>query len=285
MAQVIALDVGGTRSRAALFDSDAIVWRDSVPTRGQDGPDAMVESMMKLLAPLHAVAAPIGAGIAARVVNGRVTAHNETVLRGWSGYPLAERLEARLGRPVRVVNDARAAAWAEYRLGTGRGCSEFMFVTVSTGVGAGLVLDGRLHLARNGLDAELGDTLCEDGVTLEDHASGAALSRRAVSLGFADAKALCDAAEAGDMRADAVWRDAARRIAGKLADLSVLLGIQRTAVGGSVGLRPGTLARLADEMQRRPALYRHEIVHAALGADAGLHGAALLASDASADTA
>src|SRR5438067_909291 len=136
MAQVIALDVGGTRSRAALFDSDAIVWRDSVPTRGQDGPDAMVESMMKLLAPLHAVAA---------------------------------------------------------------------------------------------------------------------LSRRAVSLGFADAKALCDAAEAGDARADAVWRDAARRIAGKLADLSVLLGIQRTAVGGSVGLRPGTLARLADEMQRRPA--------------------------------
>lgn len=279
MAQVIALDVGGTHSRAALWDGGHIVWRASAPTPGLHGPDAMATTMADLLAPVRSVDAPVGVAIAGLVVDGRVTAHNEGVLRGWSSYPLAQRLAALLTRPVRVFNDARAAAWGEYVFGAGRGCDEFLFVTVSTGVGAGLVLNGRLHLARNGLDAELGEMRCADGRTLEEHASGTALSQWAARHGYASAKALCDAADAGNAVAESHLRSGIRELAHKLADLTVMLGIQRTALGGGVGLRPGYLQRLSEEMAGFPALYRHDLTLAELGADAGLHGVAALVSD------
>ncbi len=274
--RVIALDVGGTHSRAAVFDGGRMVWRRSLPTPGQAGPQAMVDTMAELLHPLDATAAPVGVAIAGQVRGGSVTAHNAGILKDWRDFPLEQALAERLGRRVRVLNDARAAAWAEYCLGAGKGCRDFLFVTVSTGLGAGLVLGGRLHLAGNGLDAELGETLVAGGQTLENVASGTALGLVAAGLGFRDARALADAADAGDERAIAPWRDAIRQLALKLADLSVLLGIERTAIGGGVGLRPGYVEQLREELHRLPPLYHHEIIRAELGADAGLHGVAAL---------
>jgi N-acylmannosamine kinase len=279
MHRVIALDIGGTQSRAALLEGGRIVWRDARRTPAQSGPDAVVALVQELLAPVSAEDARVGVGIAGIVENGSVTAHNLGLLRDWQAYPLQSRLEAALARPVRVANDARAAAWGEYRFGAGRGTSQFAFVTVSTGVGAGLVLDGRLHLVADGLEAELGETLMESGRTLEDTASGTAMHAAAQRLGFADGKALCDAADAGDERAEAALRVGVRALALKLADLRVTLGIERTAIGGGLGLRPGYVERVQQELHRLPALYRHEIIGAALGADAGLHGVAALACD------
>ncbi len=279
LAQLIAVDVGGTHCRAALFDGDRIAWRMSVPTPAQEGPEAVVDAVTALLAPWRDDAKlPVGVAVAGFVVEGRVTAHHG--LRGWEAFPLGQALSDRLQRTVPVFNDARAAAWGEYRRGAGQGCREFCFVTVSTGVGAGLVLDGRLHLARNGLDAELGETLAVDGRTLEEHASGTALTRRALALGHANASALCDAADSGEPQAEAALRQAVGALAAKLADMSVLLGVARTAVGGGLGLRPGYLARLRSALHSWPALYRHELVPAALGGDAGLHGVAALLSAA-----
>ncbi|HMC15641.1 MAG TPA: ROK family protein [Albitalea sp.] len=279
MDRVIVFDVGGTHTRAALFDGGRIAWRAAAATPGLQGPDAVVATMADLIAPLHDVPARIGVAIAGQVQGGCVTAHNQNILRGWHVFPLALSLASRLGRPVQVLNDARAAAWGEYRFGAGQGCSEFAFVTVSTGVGAGFVLSGRLHLAKNGFDAELGETLCSDGRTLEAHASGTALAELARREGHADAKALCDAADRGDAGAEARLRAGIRELALKLADLTVLLGVQRSAIGGGLGLRPGYLARLREEMDRLPALYRHEMMSAELGADAGLHGVAALARE------
>jgi N-acylmannosamine kinase len=280
MARVLALDVGGTQSRVALFEGGRIVWRDARPTPARQGPEAVVALLQELVAPVAAAEARMAVAIAGFVQQGRVTAHNAGLLMDWRAYPLQHRLEAALQRPVQVFNDARAAAWGEYRLGGGRGVREFCFVTVSTGVGAGLVLGGRLHLARNGLDAELGETLTAEGrTTLEDAASGTAMHQAAQRLGFADGRALCDAADAGDAEAERALRHGIRQLALKLADLRVLLGIERTAVGGGLGLRPGYLERLREEMHRLPALYRHEIIRAQLGADAGLHGVCALACD------
>jgi N-acylmannosamine kinase len=275
--EVIALDVGGTRSRAALVRAGELVWRADAATPAQAGPEAMVETMAELIRPLAGSSAGIGVAIAGQVMNGRVTAHNPGLLRGWTDFALAQALSERTGRQVRVVNDARAAAWAEYLHGAGRGCSDFLFVTVSTGVGAGLVLDGRLHLAANGMDAELGEVLMTDGQTLEAIASGTAMNEQAARLGHRGARALFDAADAGDADAEHAVRHGIRALALKLADLSVLLGIQRTAVGGGVGLRSGYVERLREELHRLPRLYQHEIIRAELGADAGLHGAAALA--------
>ncbi|NRF71557.1 ROK family protein [Aquincola sp. S2] len=277
VSPVIALDIGGTHSRAALIDDGRIGWRAAVPTPGLAGPDAVIDALLQLLAPLRTPpAVPVGVAIAGLVVDDdRVTMHNGAVFRGWTGFPLARALRERLDRPVTVINDARAAAWGEHRFGAGRGCREFLFVTVSTGVGAGLVLDGRLHRAGNGFDAELGETLADGGrTTLEDIASGTALTRRALALGFGSAAALCDAAEAGDVRADAAWREGTTALALKLADLAVLLGVRRCAIGGGLGLRSGTLARLQQALDALPPMYRMQLVPAELGADAGLQGAA-----------
>jgi N-acylmannosamine kinase len=105
------------------------------------------------------------------------------------------------------------------------------------------------------------------------------MHQAALRLGFADGRALCDAADAGHAEAERALRHGIRQLALKLADLSVLLGVERTAVGGGLGLRPGYLERLREEMHRLPALYRHEIIGAQLGADAGLHGVCALACD------
>src|SRR6185312_4466098 len=191
-------------------------------------------------------------------------------------YPLESALSTVLGRSVHVVNDARAAAWGEYRFGAGSGHDEFLFITVSTGVGAGLVLNRKLHLARNGFDAEIGETLTQDGMTLEDHASGSALDRMAFGCGYVNGKALCDAADNGDHAAEALYRHGIREVAGKLADLAVMLGIQCVAVGGGLGLRPGYLERLREEMAKFRAIYQCELVRAEMGHDAGIHGAASL---------
>jgi N-acylmannosamine kinase len=274
---VIALDVGGTHSRAALMRDGEIVWRADAPTPAQAGPEAMADTMAALIRPLAGTPADLGVAIAGQVTDGCVTAHNAGLLRGWTSFPLARALAERTGRAVRVVNDARAAAWAEFLHGAGRGCREFLFVTVSTGVGAGLVLDGRLHLAANGMDAELGETLVADGQPLENSASGTALGQQAARLGYGDARALFNAADAGHPDAELAVRHGIRALAFKLADLSVMLGIQRTAVGGGVGLRPGYVERLREELHRLPRLVHHEIIRAELGADAGLHGAAALA--------
>ncbi|MEK8033631.1 ROK family protein [Ideonella sp. DXS29W] len=271
--RVIALDVGGTHSRVALIEDGRIIERAQRSTPARHGPPAVVAALDELLAPWRAEPSlPIGVAIAGVVAGPGVTAH--AGLPGWNAYPLAARLGELHQRPVHVINDARAAAWGEYCHGAGRGCSEFCFVTVSTGVGAGLVLDGRLHRARNGLEAELGETLTTDGRPMEDLASGTALDRAAREMGLANASALCDAADNGHPAAAAALQQAVSILAAKLADLTVLLGITRSAIGGGLGLRPGYLDRLQQAMQTLPPLCRHELVPAALGADAGLLGVA-----------
>ena len=290
---LLALDLGGTSMRAALIEGGQVTARVQAATPKPSTPDAVIDAALALAAPLAAQASALGVACAGAVAGGRVTATATHTFPGWVDIPLADRLSTGLGRPCRVLNDARAATWGEAQAGAGRGSSEFMFVTISTGVGAGLILGGRLHLAGNGLDAELGfvtvpatwqagtpvPLLGELGA-LEFESSGTALGVQAAQLGFTDARALCDAAEDGDAEADAVYSRSAALIAWKCADVAALLGITRVALGGSVGLRDGYLERVRVALTHFPQRYRPEIVHAQLGADAGLIGAALWAGSA-----
>ncbi|MDF3035774.1 MAG: hypothetical protein K0S28_1048 [Paucimonas sp.] len=277
MKKTIAFDIGGTCSRIALFENGKITWRDDLRTQSQEGPQTVVDAAKQLFQPLRGIDAPVGVAVTGQIVDGCVTAHNPGIMPGWHGFPFQDAVAAALERPIALANDARAAAWGEYCFGAGKGMDEFLFVTVSTGVGAGLVLNGRLHLARNGFDAEMGEMRVPEGGTLEDHASGTALSRAAAAHGYENGKALADAADAGDERAEALYRQGIRLVAAKLADLAVMLGIQRAAIGGGLGLRAGYLQRLKEEMAAYPSIYQMDLVAAELGADAGLYGAAALA--------
>ncbi|GGL87745.1 N-acetylmannosamine kinase [Deinococcus aerolatus] len=290
---LLALDIGGTSMRAALMEGGRITRRAEVRTPKPSVPDAVIGAALALAAPFAASAAAVGVACAGAVAAGNVTATATHTFPGWTDIPLAQRIGAGLTLRCTALNDARAAAWGEFAAGTGQGASEFMFVTVSTGVGAGLVLGGRLHLAGNGLDAELGfvsvPALWRRGVgvaplgelgPLEFETSGTALGAQALALGLADTRALADAAETGHAPADEAYRRSAALIAWKIADVAALLGVTRVALGGSVGLRTGYLERVRDSLEHFPARYQSEVVHAELGADAGLIGAGLWAGNA-----
>ncbi|GGO25284.1 ROK family protein [Deinococcus humi] len=287
---LLALDIGGTSMRAALIESGTIVQRAEVRTPKPSRPDAVIDAALALAAPFAPFAAAVGVACAGAVAAGRVTATATHTFPGWTDVPLTQQIGTGLNLPCAALNDARAAAWGEFSAGAGRGSREFMFITVSTGVGAGLVLGGRLHLAGNGLDAELGfvsvPALWHQGTEvsplgelgpLEFETSGTALGVRAQQLGFGDARALADTAEAGNLEVDKSYRRSAALIAWKIADVAALLGVTRVALGGSVGLRDGYLARVLESLSLFPARYQPAVVHAELGADAGLIGAGLWA--------
>ncbi|WP_135228746.1 ROK family protein [Deinococcus fonticola] len=303
MSRVLALDIGGTSIRAALVEGQQVMERRECATPQPAFPDAVLDAASALARPLRGGADALGIACAGAVAGGLVTPLATHIFPNWLEVPVAQRLGEALELPATVLNDARAAAWGEFRAGAGQGTQEFMFVTVSTGVGAGLVLGGRLHLAANGLDAELGFTSVPAHshggfpvpglghlTALEHEASGTALGRQAVHLGLAGARALADLAEhwaeqgnehggereAGEARD--VYNHAAALLAWKISDVAALLGVTRVALGGSVGLRPGYLARVQRALAAFPARSQPQVVHAQLGADAGLVGAAYWAA-------
>ena len=290
-APLLAIDIGGTSIRAAQVVGGQIVQRSECRTPKPSTPGSVTLAAAELARPLVAGCRALGVACAGAVAHGRVTATAAHTFPGWTDIPLSAELGTWLHLPCSALNDARAAAWGEYAAGAGRGTGEFMFITVSTGVGAGLVLDGRLHLAGNGLDAELGfvsvPAVWHRGADvpglgalgpLEFETSGTALNVRAAELGWQGARELADAAEAGNVQADADYQRSAALIAWKIADVAALLGVTRVALGGSVGLRGGYLERVRRALAHFPQRYQPQVVHAELGADAGLIGAALWAA-------
>jgi predicted NBD/HSP70 family sugar kinase len=287
----LALDLGGTTTRAALVRGGRVEERSVAPTPAKEGPEAAVAVAAELLTPFVGRVDAVCVAATGRVHDGRVSAVNRATLPGWDEFPLARALEELTGLPVRVVNDAHAATWGEARFGAGRGARGFAFVTVSTGIGAGVVAEGRLLRGARGLAGHLGFwSLAGDGVAgavrapdggrtvLEHLASGTGIAR-AGSAACGEplsTRAVFARAEGGDARARAVVREAVDALARALVDLRWLVDPERVAVGGSVGLAPGYLVALRRALTRLEPDDPLAVVAAELGADAGLLGVAAL---------
>ena len=220
---------------------------------------------------------------------------------GWVDVPLGEEIARRIGLPTVVANDADAAGFAEYRLGAGRGTQSCVTVTLGTGVGGGIVLNGRLFSGGMPGGGELGHVSlvaggrrCQCGKQgcAEAYCSATALGQIAQeglaqhpesSLNRADvvdAKAVADAAKAGDAYAGAVFADYVHHLAHLLAGIINLLAPEVIALGGGVSkagefllepLRAETARLVLNKM-----LPHARIVSAQMGTDAGIVGAALL---------
>jgi predicted NBD/HSP70 family sugar kinase len=275
-AVMLALDIGGTKLAAALMDGANILERAEAPTPTEDrGPWSVTDAALRLLEPFVARASGLGVAATGSVAEGRVTALNSDTLQGWHAFDLRSAFEQATCLKTVVLNDADAAAWGEYTAGAGRGTRHFAFVTVSTGVGGGIVLGGNLHLTSHGLHAELGYTLAPDGQPIELVASGGALDRWARTRGWAGGAREVVSRAAGDAEANAKLDESARLIAFKLADLRTILGIERAAVGGGLGLSGGYLDRVCRVLKELGEPWNAlEVVPAALGTNAGLVGAA-----------
>lgn len=261
---IAALDMGGTKLAVGLLEQGRILERSQCPTPADRSPQAVVGAMLELLRPLLSKSTGIGVAATGSVQAGRVTAPNQQTLP-WKGVDLKGMLQSATGLPTCVLNDADAAAWGEAHYGAGKGIDSFIFVTLSTGVGSGLVLGG--HLIEG---SELGFTRLEDGRFLEHVASGTALGEWAKSQGWSGTAELMEHLDSSPQALQALTQSQ-RYLACKLDDLRTLLSLKRAVVGGGLGLAKGYIEYLRQQMGL-------EVMAAQLGSDAGLVGAADWAS-------
>lgn len=279
--KVLAVDLGGTKLSAALVTDRVIHCRAEVPTAAEEGPQAVIERMVRLVQTLPGWDQAEGLAVAAtgRVHGGRVSALNLAAMPGWTDIGLQEELRRQTGRPVTLLNDADAAAFGEARLGAGQGLSAIMFVTVSTGVGAGIVLDGRLLQSASGIHADFGYLHAGNGETIEALSGGRALDQwtrqRGGDGGTAQLIAWADRSPEAAARLDLAVATLVRGF----GDVRVMVGVEDVVIGGSVGLNPEFFRRLQLCTLKQPELYRVRLRAAVLGNDAGLYGAALSAEE------
>jgi len=289
---VIGLDVGGTKILSGVVDREGqVLARHEVHSPGDSQADllAALDSAVETL--LDDRISAIGYGVPANLDRG-----TRRLLRAANlpleNFDLAAYGRARFGLPVGVENDANVAALAEWRLGAGRGATSLVMLTLGTGVGGGIVLDGRLYRGW----AELGHIVVQEGGPpcvcggrghLEVLASGHAADAAARELygPDADAHLLIGKAEAGDAGARAALARIGESLGVAVGSLVNIFDPDLTVVGGGFGTAAGELVLdPAREAARREALPPADetlrIVPAELGAEAGLVGAALVAFEA-----
>lgn len=275
---VLAIDIGGSKTAVALVLENRIVERRQVRTTPADGAEAWLRSAADAARDWHGKYAGVAAAVTGLVHDGCWTAVNPATLPVPSGFPLVARLADLFACPAMALNDAQAAAWGEYRFGTGRG-RDLVFLTVSSGIGGGVVVAGRLLQGSSGLAGHVGQIpvpapgghYCR----LEDLASGFAIAAAAQAAGrAADAKSVFSAMEAGENWAEHIVAEAVNHLALALPGLQALLDPQVIVIGGGVGLADGFLPRLEEALSRFPSALRPSLASAHLGTDAGLLGAA-----------
>ncbi|MBM3267589.1 MAG: ROK family protein [Candidatus Sericytochromatia bacterium] len=302
----IGLDLGGTKITAGLTDTDCVLGRKIVlpvdrPEDFEDVVEAMADLAREVASPLPAPAI-LGVGVA---VSGLVDRESGVVRwspnLGWRNAPLRAALARRLPWDVFVGNDMNLATLGEWSQGAGRGACCLLGVFVGTGIGAGLVLDGRPYEGAHGFAGAIGHS-CSVALhlgqvgecrTLETWAAGPVLSGRAAEA--------CRTGEAAVMRPDAGGRvspeeigraeaegdPAALRIVGEaaealglaVADASLLVDPERVILGGGVVRAIPTLVARVREVVRRRYPQGHappEVVAASLGREAPVVGAAVL---------
>jgi glucokinase len=307
---ILAIDLGGTQIRAAHVNPDAAVaCRRAVGTNADEGVDAVVGRICRLAAECRTEAAsaglgaPIGIGISSPgpLDPWRGVVMGSPNLPGWREVPLVEMVEKRLDLPAFLERDTNVAVMAEWRFGAARDRRDVIYVTVSTGVGGGIIIDGRPLQGKDGtagevghLTVELDGPLCGDGMPghVEAIASGTAIAREGRALlarnaapvlatlvtdpDNVDAQLVARAADSGDAACMAVLDRAWTAIGAMCAGLINVLNPEVIVLGGSIAThRPELLHRIREEVARRafatPAR-RASIVLAELGDDVSLIG-------------
>jgi len=311
---ILALDLGGTRFRLALVDQTGKLHRRFVAlTHAEDGREQVLRRIKEAAREMTSsvgLETVQGMGIAAPgpidpVSGVLLTPPN---LPGWENTPLKSLFEEEFRFPVYVGNDANLAALGEHRYGAARGVDDFVYITISTGIGGGIISGGRLLLGAKGLAGEVGHMTidlqgpqCSCGNTgcWEAMASGSAIARTAIErikggresvitslvgaeLEKVTAETVEQAARSGDPLAQEVMAEAGTLIGVGLVNLIHIFNPRLIVIGGGVS-KAGDLifepARRIIAQRAMPPFREVEIIPAALGDDAGLLGAAVLVLD------
>lgn len=311
---VIGIDIGGTNLRFALVDANGIILkRERQPTEIERGRESLLQRIAMGIVELRREAARLGsqvravaAGVPGLISNDGLV-HASVNLQPLEGANLKDQLTALTALPVLVVNDANAIAVGEKEFGAGKPFSSFLMLTLGTGVGSGLILNGQLWTGADGIASEYGHATVEPGGRhcpcgnqgcLEQYASAGAIvaavqkalvagggqTFAGVPLAALTAEVVATAAQAGDALALAVFAEAGRYLGIAGATVANLLNLEAIILGGGVA---ASFDLLLGPMQHEifarafaiPAS-RIRIVKGVLGDDAGLLGSAALAMGA-----
>jgi len=321
MNKFIGVDLGGTLLKAAVVDTEGgtVSGLKRVETRARAGHDAVIERMAELIGSViedSGVSKSQIGGIGIGVPGVLDLDKGEVVflpnLPGkWPNVPLRQKIEASIGLPTHLINDVRSMTLAEWTFGAGRGADTIACFAIGTGIGGGLVINGQLHLGINGTAGELGHQIidmngpkcgCGSRGCLEAFASGpaiVAMGIKAIVQGLTtDIGALADydlnkvtpklihnAAMQGDEIANDIFQRAGFYIGIAVASTLAAVGPSKIVICGGVAQAGDLLLeRIRQTVRERFFIVptkEYEIVQAALGADAGLIGAALWSSNLS----
>lgn len=294
----LGIDLGGTNTKWAVVEHDAGTWRtlarDQVATQTADGPEAVVTRLAMVGA--EAIdrwpgVASVGIGVPGLydAATG-ATRFLPNIPGDWAGVPMAGPVRAALGLPVSLINDARAFGLAELRLGAGRGASSMVGLTLGTGVGGVIAVDGRVHQGHDGTAGEVGhQTIDPDGPACTCGNRGcleafARADRIAAACGTATAEEAIARARAGDRAALDGFAAVGRALGIGIANMIVVVTPDRVVLGGGNAVAADLLLpAIRDELRRRvhtTALADVEIVTAELGTWAGAIGAAVHGAEA-----
>jgi glucokinase len=312
MAYTIGVDVGGTKVLGGVVDESGTVVKTARRDTPREGGSALTQAIADVAKDLMAefTIDSVGVSAAGFVSSDRKTMLATPNIAGWNGVDLDYQLTSLIGLPVVIENDANAAAWGEARFGAGRGKRHMLMLTVGTGIGGGIVVNGELYRGAFGTAAEIGHIrvvpeghLCGCGARgcFEQYGSGNALMRHtreaiAASPDIArnllsrgdgtleglTGKAITDAARDGDAVALAAFNTTAQWLGAGIASLAVVLDPECVVIGGGVIDAGEILLKPTREALERsmPFAGKHpypEIIGAQLGNEAGLVGVADLA--------
>lgn len=311
----LVADLGGTQLRVALVDRDGnVAHRNAIPTLAQQGRDDVMERFVAALQQMASTverASLVGIGVSQAGPTNSETGmmYNPPNLPGWDGFSPKPILEERLSLASSHANDATLGAMAEYAYGAGRGTKHMIYMTVSTGIGGGIMIDGRLYTGARGFAGELGhitidrngpSCLCGSVGCLEMLASGTAVARiaqerlaageQSILLESAngvieqvDAPKVAEAARSGDALAQSIMQDAGTNLGIGIVSLLNALDPEVIVIGGGMSQSLDLLMPWVSLMIEQRAIVSYQgqipVVKSELGDDVSLLGAAALAFD------
>jgi glucokinase len=291
---MIGVDFGGTRIKGALVDGETIQRKESVDTPTASAPPVVLDTIAELVAKLTKTPSSIGVAIPGEVDDEGKCWRLPNV-PGFEGVNIQKELESRIGCAVAVENDATTAALGELRYGFGSRFQSFVLATLGTGVGGGVVIDGKLHRGAHGFAGEIGHIQVDSSESawpcpcgrkgcMEAYAGTRGLVRAFQVLGgkVDEPHEIADLARQGDENALEAFRSMGRALGVGFAQILKVLDVDALVVSGGISASFDLM-----ETAMRTTLRAHvfgkptgeiPIVVSELGSDAGLIGAALLPS-------
>ncbi len=313
MVKRIGIDVGGTNVKIALVDGEGkIIYSNSVPTFAQMGYEYTVNNIKQAIRDLMKETNTeakdiqgIGFDFPGQVDCKTGVVKNAPNIPGWVNVPIAQMIEEEFNIPTRIDNDVRCAALGELKFGAGRGCENFVCITVGTGIGSGLVINGKVVRGAANAAGEIGHIKlqmedgplcgCGDSGCLEAFASGPSIVAMAQEYlkGGKSAKfrelagdgeitpyIVAKAAEAGDPVAKRIFEKMGYYIGMGLTSVINLLNPEKIIIGGGVAecgeLLLDPIRRTINDRAMKVQREAVEIVPAELGNSAGVIGASML---------